>query len=91
LQSIVEHMNDGRFNPVAAGSAIQYERDTSTEFGHHMLGGGRAYSAESIGARGCERLTEAFDYGTKRGVGTHPDCDRILTGCHDIRNTRIFR
>jgi hypothetical protein len=90
LQSIVEHMNDGRFNPVAAGSAIQYERDTSTEFAHHMLGGGRADPTESIGARGGERFPEAFDHGTKRGMGTHSYRDRILTSRHDIRHTGIF-
>jgi len=91
LQSIVEHMNDGGFNPVAAGSAIQYERDTPAKLAHHMLGGGRAYSAESIGARGCERFAEALDHGTKRGVGTHPYGDRILTGSYDVGHARISR
>jgi hypothetical protein len=90
LQSIVEHMNDGRFDPVAAGSAIKYERDTPAKFAHHMLGGGRAYAAESIGTGGRERFSEALDYGTKRGMGTHSYRDRILSGSHDIRHTGFF-
>jgi hypothetical protein len=91
LQSIVEHVNDGGFNPVAAGSAIQYERDTPAKLAHHMLGGGRAYSAESISAGGCERFAEALDHGPKRGVSAHPYCDRTLTRRYDVGHARISR
>jgi hypothetical protein len=91
LQSVFEHVNDGGFDPVAAVSAIQYERDTPAKLAHHMLGGGGAYSAESIGAGGCERFAEALDHGTKRGVGTHPYCDCVLTGCYDVGDARISR
>ena len=91
LQSVFEHMNDGGFNPMAAGSAIQYERDPLAKLAHHMLGGGRAYSAESISAGGCERFAEALDHGPKRGVGAHPYCDRTLTRRYDVGHARISR
>jgi hypothetical protein len=86
LQSFFEHMNNGGFNPMAAGSAIQYERDPLAKLAHHMLGGGRADPPESIGAGSRERFAEAFDHGTKCGVGTHSYSDRILTCRHDVRH-----
>jgi hypothetical protein len=91
LQSIVEHVNDGGFNPVAAGAAIQYERDAPAKLAHHMLGGGRAYASKSIGAGSGQRFAEALDHGPKRGVGAHPYCDRILTRRYDVGHARISR
>jgi hypothetical protein len=89
LQAVFEHVNNGGFNPVDAGSTIQYERDAPAKLAHHMLGGGRAYASKSIGAGGGQRFAEAFDHGTKRGVGTHSDCDRILTRRYDVGHRGI--